>query len=298
MNELLAERCALALAARAGADRRIRVLDGDLADSVGTDAFARAHPGAFIMGGIAEQNLVSMAAGMASCGLRPWVFSFAAFLGWRAADQIRVSVAQTALPVVMVGSHAGGCVGRNGKTHAALGDLAVMLALPTIEVWCPADAADIDWMVERLLAGTAPAYVRTPRARLPSLPDTAAELRVRGPLDGTVFVATGYASHWALEAQRLLADQGKAVGWLHLPRLRPLPHDALRDALARARRVIAVDDHTVHGGLGSVLQQALAPAAVEILGWPGWWPGQSGADADLRRAHGLDAASLAGKVHA
>ena len=124
MTLRLADHCGLHLSRLAETDERIRVLDGDLADSDGALHFAERHPDRFLMAGIAEQSMVSVAAGMASCGLRPWVFSFAAFLCYRAYDQVRVSVSQAGQPVTLVGSHSGGLSSRNGKTHAALNDIA------------------------------------------------------------------------------------------------------------------------------------------------------------------------------
>jgi transketolase len=141
LGKIVSERLTLA----AAKDSSIWVLDGDLADSYGADAFAAAHPDRFISAGIAEQSMVSVAAGLAACGIRPWVFSFAAFLTYRAYDQIRVGISQTGLPVALVASHAGGCGGRNGKTHVALNDVALMASLPRIAIWTPADAGDENW---------------------------------------------------------------------------------------------------------------------------------------------------------
>src|SRR4051812_32039274 len=123
------------------ADDRIWVVDGDLGDSYGLDdAAIRKLGDRFIQAGIAEQTMVGLAAGLAACGLRPFVFSFAAFLCCRAYDQIRVCVSQTELPVVFVGSHAGGCNASNGKTHSIVNDVAIMATLPNVDVWAPADA--------------------------------------------------------------------------------------------------------------------------------------------------------------
>src|SRR5205085_12498689 len=129
------------VAALASVDRRIWVIDGDLGDSYGVDDLAtRNRSIRFIQAGIAEQTMVAVAGGIAACGLRPWVFSFAAFLCCRAYDQIRICVSQTELPVVLIGSHAGGCNGINGKTHSILNDVAIMSTLPNINVWAPADS--------------------------------------------------------------------------------------------------------------------------------------------------------------
>lgn len=290
----LADHCGRVLAQRMDDAPRVHVLDGDLADSDGAIHVATRHPARFLMAGIAEQNMVSVAAGMAEAGLAPWVFSFAAFLCYRAYDQIRTCVSQAMQPVTLVGSHAGGLAGRNGKTHAAPNDLALMLSLPHMHVWAPGDAADVELAVAALLASPVASYVRCPRTLIPSpgLPGAAAPLRWLLPRQRTVLVSTGLASHWALAAARLLAARGLEVGVLHCARLRPLP--ALADELHGVRAVFAVDDHVAHGGLGSLLH-ALGVAA-RVVGWPADYAGKSGADDDLLEAYGLSPAQLARAV--
>src|SRR5262245_51699453 len=136
----LGEVCGTVLATAARTNESIWVLDADLGDCNGAEKFLMSHPSKFVEVGIAEQAAVSMAAGIAACGGRPFVFSFAAFLCYRALDQIRVCASQTRLPVTLVCSHAGGCCGRNGKTHSALDDLGILAALPSVSIWSPADA--------------------------------------------------------------------------------------------------------------------------------------------------------------
>src|SRR5690349_18346972 len=126
MISRLGDHCGRYLAVMAEIDQTICVLDGDLADSDGAHWFAERHPSRFFMAGIAEQAMVSMAAGMASCGLRPFVFSFAAFLCYRGYDQVRMGLSQARQPVTLIASHSGGATGRNGPSHAALNDLALM----------------------------------------------------------------------------------------------------------------------------------------------------------------------------
>lgn len=289
----LADEVGLALAGAACRDPRVFVLDGDLADSDGAHHFARQHPQRFLMAGIAEQGMVSTAAGMAEAGARPWVFSFAAFLCCRAFDQIRIGLSQTRLPVALVGSHAGGLSGRNGKTHAAPNDIALMLSLPEIAVWAPADALDVQLAVADTLASNAPAYVRTPRARFEvgdTLPGNAAPLRWLAPPAATTVISTGLGSRWALDASRRLAQEGVSVGVLHLPRVRPLP--PLEQALAGVERVVVLEDHSRFGGLASLLAMHWPGRALHALGWPPDYPGASGDDDALRALHGLDADTL------
>lgn len=287
MTRRLGDVCGLYLARLADADRRIWVLDGDLADSDGSARFFERHPDRFCMAGIAEQNMVSMAAGMASCGARPFVFSFAAFLCFRAYDQIRTSVCQGRQPVVLVGSHSGGCSGRNGKTHTALNDIAVMTTLPHMQVWSPACADDAALALQHLLAGQEPGYVRLPRGPVPGLPGDAAPIRWLGPEGGDIALASsGFGTHLALRAQAELANSGVNVGVLHCNAVWPTA-PAMIEALRRTRHLIVVEDHVVVGGLAGVVRHAAPHLRVDVIGWPMDWSGASGADDALLESEGL-----------
>jgi transketolase len=287
----LADCCAHSLAVAARTDRRIWVLDGDLADSDGAAIFARDFADRFIMSGIAEQCMVSMAAGMASCGLRPWVFSFASFLCYRAYDQVRVCISQARQPVTLVGSHSGGCTNRNGKTHAALNDMALMASLPHMNVWSPASAADVEYAVRQILDDAAPAYVRLPRRALPQLADPAI-CRWLTARSRNVIVSTGMATHLAVAACERLVQNGVDAGVLHCLKVSPPPALVL-EAIDAAARVFVVEDHYRFAGLGSLLQTARPHVPVTVFGWPDDWAGQSGPDDDLLDLHGLSADRLA-----
>jgi len=291
----LAEHCGRMLAEHGDAEPRLHVLDGDLADSDGAFPFANRHPERFLMAGIAEQNMVSVAAGMAEAGRLPWVFSFAAFLCYRAYDQIRICLSQARQPVALVGSHAGGLSGRNGKSHAAPNDLALMMSLPGLHVWAPGDRADVELAVRTLLAAPAPAYVRCPRTPIDTgLPGHAAATRWLLPRRPVVIASAGMASHWALAAARQLAAGGLDVGVLHCLRLRPAP--ALADELSAAERIFVVEDHATFGGLASLIHGLGLGAPVTALGWPDDFSGKSGSDEQLLAAHGLSAEHLAHRI--
>lgn len=291
----LADHCGLALSELAARDERIWVLDGDLADSDGAVHFAERHPDRFLMSGIAEQTMVSVAAGMASCGIRPWVFSFAAFLCYRAYDQIRVTVAQARQPVTLVGSHSGGCSGRNGKTHAALNDIAVMASLPAMHVWAPAGPGEVRFACRAILDGNVPAYIRLPRRPLEDLPLDPSTAGWIGAPSRVAFAGTGLGTHLALEARALLAASGMEMGVLHCARVHPLPELA-RETLREVDELFVVEDHSTFGGLASLLMQLGLRTRITPIGWPPDWPAQSGDDAELLRLHGLDPEAIAATV--
>ncbi|MBY3158019.1 transketolase family protein [Rhizobium laguerreae] len=297
MSERLGAVCVRALAHAAGEDQSIWLLDGDLADSYGATAFEDQFPDRFVMGGIAEQNLVSMAAGLAACDQRPWVFSFAAFLIGRAYDQVRVSLSQANTHVVLVGSHAGGCGGRNGKTHLALNDLAMVCSLPNFEVWSPADPSDVIYATQRLCSeqNGGPVYMRLPRQPCGTLPGEAGEFRAFGDGAGILIVGYGLSAHWALEVREILNANCVAATVISVAKLSPLPRE-LSEKLQLAEKLYIIEDHVKHGGLHTILTNC---QSIKINGWFGWpcnWAGESGTEGELRAACGLDAQSIAAAI--
>lgn len=287
MSFRLADHCGQYLSELAIEDRRIQVLDGDLADSDGAVHFALKHPERFTMAGIAEQCMVSVAAGMASCGLRPWVFSFGAFLCYRAYDQIRVCLSQSHQPVTLVGSHTGGLAARNGKTHAALNDISLMASLPHMQVWCPGDANDLKFAMHQILADNEPAYLRLPRRPLELLTGEASACRWLGEPQPIALLGTGLGTHLALAVQKQLSQVNLRAGVLHCPQVSPLPLPALAEALEHCELIFVIEDHYKFGGLASLLQQLALPARIISLGWPTDWSGASGDDEDLLQRHEL-----------
>jgi transketolase len=285
----LAEYLADQLCSLAETDEALFVLDGDLADSDGADRFANR----FLMAGIAEQNLVSVAAGLASTGRKPWAFSFAAFLACRAYDQIRICLAQSKQPVVLVGSHAGGLSARNGKSHAVLNDIAMMTSLPHIEVYAPADSKDVDWLTRLLVASPRAAYVRLPRADIDSMPKLSGDagpIRIIAPPATRTLISTGLATHWAAALALKLTALGQPIGLIHLPCLKPFPD--LTEALQDVDVIITLEDHVTHGGLGSLVQDCFPSRPVTKLGWPVEFAGASGSDDDILRAFSLNSEAL------
>ncbi|HEX8688346.1 MAG TPA: transketolase C-terminal domain-containing protein, partial [Pyrinomonadaceae bacterium] len=216
-----------------------------------------------------------------------------AFLCYRAYDQIRVCLSQTRMPVTLVGSHTGGCSARNGKTHAALNDVALMSSLPHMRIWSPGDPADLRFAMRAISAADGPAYLRLPRRPLEALPGEPAACRWLGAPHPIALLATGLGTHLALAAREELARRGLPVGVLHCQQLAPLPTGALSEALDHCELIFVVEDHYTFGGLASLVQHAGPRARIVPLGWPTHWSGQSGSDEDVLDGLGLSPAHLA-----
>lgn len=268
----------------ARSDNRVWVIDGDLGDSYGVDVLATSSLSErFIQAGIAEQTMVGLAAGLAACGLRPVVFSFAAFLCCRAYDQIRVCISQTELPVVLVGSHAGGCNATNSKTHSILNDVAIMSTLPNIDVWAPADATDAVYVVHQALQSPRASYIRLPRDPQRRLPGDAGSYRWWGTPGPIAIVSTGLGTQWAFEVHKLLLSFGVDLPVLHLLRLTNVSFPEIAKTLLDVDNLIVIEDHCEFGGLADIVRRQFPEKTVTAIAWPQGWTGASG-DADALRA--------------
>ena len=291
------------LVALAAQDPRILVLDGDLANSTRADIVATERPDRFLEMGIAEQNLVGVAAGLTTMGFRPWVSTFAVFAVKRALDQVRMVVAQTHAPVRLAGAYSGILTGFTGKTHQSVQDLAVMRAMPGMTVLAPCDAhecaAAISWACEH----PGPVYLRLARDPVP--PVFAQPLPAYDPTRATwlrrgtqvTLVGTGLQSGRLSTAADRLAAEGISAGVLHLPALKPFDRGAVVEAAA-AGLVVTVEEHSVIGGLGSLVAETLAetrPTRVIRWGLPDVF-GESGPNADLLEAFGLSPEQVAARV--
>ena len=213
-------------------DPRIVVLDGDLGSSTRADIFENAHPDRFFQMGIAEQNLLGAAAGMATVGFIPFVSTFACFAVARALDSIRVLIAQPKLNVKIVGGYSGLLAGMTGKTHLIFDDIAIMRAMPGMTVVVPADEVETRQAIAAITAYEGPVYLRLTRQASPLLFDDSYRFElgqaavVRPGSDVTVF-ATGTQTVRAFEAAELLAAEGIDVHLVHVPTLKPLDADGI-----------------------------------------------------------------------
>lgn len=281
----------------------VLVLDADLASSTKADRFAAAHPAQFLQMGIAEQNMVGVAAGLATLGYVPWLSSFAVFLTHRALDAVRLVVAQTGANVKIGAAYTGLLTGFTGKTHQDVEDLAIMRAMPGMTVLAPVDATECAAMVRWATAMVGPVYLRLARDAGPDIVDAGyrfepgAVLRLRSGSDVLV-ISTGTQTARTLTATAILAEHGLEAGLLHVPSLKPVDRAAIAAAAAEVELVVAVEEHSVHGGLGGLVAEILcelAPRRLVRIGIEDTW-GESASNAFLLERHALSPERVADRI--
>ncbi len=241
----------------------IVVLDGDVHNSTRTEHFAKRFPERFFNVGIAESNLVSMAGGMAGAGKRPWLASFAAFVMCNAYDQLRMSVAFPCADVKVVGSHAGISIGEDGPSQMGIEDVALACALPNFTVVVPADEPSTWAAVEALTELRTPAYLRVGRPNVPIVYDQPPPFRIGQAIrlrDGKdlTLIANGLMVAAALQAAEELARSGIQARVLDMHTVKPLDEQAVAEAARETGRIVIAEEHTIYGGLGSVVAMAAA----------------------------------------
>lgn len=281
-------------------DERVYVLDGDLANSTKADKVSRERPEHFLQMGIAEQNMMGVAAGMASCGLVPWLSSFACFLVNRDLDQLRVVVAQPNLPVKIAGAYSGLLTGKTGKTHQEVADIAVLRAMPNMTVLSPADAVEVRAAMLAANDSEGPVYIRMTRDAEPVVFSDdytfkiGQVITVREGSDITIF-STGAQTVRCLEAADLLAVDGVSAHVVHVPTIKPLDAEAIAQAAGKTGRVVTAEDHTIIGGLGGAVAEVLGelqPTPMRRVGIRDTF-GESAANEDLLQKYGLTPAHVA-----
>jgi len=266
----------LARLVREGLD--IVCVDADLGYSTSAVKFGREFPERFFPIGVAEQNMIGVAAGLASCGKVAFCSSFAVFAPGHCFDQLRMAVAQPRTNVKLFASHAGIVTGEDGASAEALEDLALMLSMPTFTVLFPADAVECEQMIETAARTEGPFYIRSLRPKIPILFDDAHRFELgKWPLmrdgDDVTLIACGELVKAALDAAEKLASQGVDARVLNASSLRPFDHEALLAAARETGAIVTAEDHFIHGGLGGLVSQALAaeqPTPVEFVGMEGY----------------------------
>jgi transketolase len=243
-------------------NKDIVVLDADLSGSTQTAAFGKVFPDRFFNLGIAEQDLMSTAAGFATSGKIPFASTFAIFATGRAWEQIRQSIAYASLNVKIVASHGGVTVGEDGGSHQAIEDVALMRILPNMTVLVPADGTEVRRMVEWAVSYYGPVYIRTSRHPFPVIFDEGFTFQVgRGNIlrDGRdiTLAGIGLMVHHCLEAAELLAAQGIAARVLNLSSVKPIDWELIVDSARQTGAFVTAEEHLVSGGLGSAVAEVL-----------------------------------------
>ena len=307
MAEKIATRAAYgkALEELAAQEPNLVVLDADLSGSTMTKGFGAEHPDRFFDMGIAEANMVGVAAGLATCGKKPFVNSFAMFAAGRAWEQVRNSVAYPGLNVKVVGSHGGLSVGEDGATHQCIEDLAIMRAIPNMTVLCPCDGNEMKQAVKALLAYDGPAYLRLGRLAVETVTDQVEgyEFQIgkgvllRDGQDVTV-VAVGMMVQMALTAADILAEEGISVRVIDMHTIKPLDTEILLVAARDTGCIVTSEEANIVGGLGSAVSEYLTsvcPVPVIRHGVEDEF-GRSGAAQKVLEAYHLTPAGIADKV--
>ena len=277
----------------------IVVLDADLSPSTMTRFFAREFPNRFFDCGIAEQNMVTIAAGLAASGKIPFASTFAVFVPGRCFDQIRMSIAYSRLNVKLVVTHGGISVGEDGASHHSVEDLALIGSLPGFTVIVPADAIETAQAVKVVAASYGPFYIRLCRPKLPLVynEDYRFELgkavTMRQGKDATI-IAIGVMLSAALEAADNLSRQGIDCRVLNMPTLKPVDETAITKAASETGAIVTAEDHLEHGGLGSIISQVVArrhPVPMEFVAIKDTYA-KSGKATELLQRYGLTAKDI------
>lgn len=272
----------------------IVVLDADLSASTKTAVFAKAFPDRFFDTGIAEGNMMSVAAGLAASGKIPFASTFAVFGAGRAYEQIRNSICYPNLNVKVAVTHAGLTVGEDGATHQMLEDIALMRALPNMTVVVPADAAETAQVIRWAASYQEPVYIRMGRAKVEDVISPDAEF-VPGKsstlADGSdvTIMACGIMTQQALQAAKMLAEEGISARVINMSSIKPIDEEAIVKAAKETGAIVTCEEHTVMGGLGSAVAEVVVrqcPVPMAMVGTEDVF-GQSGKASEVLKVYGL-----------
>ena len=288
-----------ALAELGKENEKIVVLDADLSMTTKTCIFAKEFPDRFFDVGIAEQNLMGVAAGLANSGFIAFASSFAVFATGRGYDQIRNSIAYPNLNVKICASHSGVTAGEDGATHQMIEDLSMMRTLPNMTVISTSDDAQTKWAVKEIAKINGPVYLRLCRLASPIIYDenTKFELgkgvQIGDGTDGTV-IATGVTVAEALKAQEMLKEKGIDIGVIDIHTIKPIHKDIIIKSAKETNKIITIEDHNIIGGLGSAVCEVLSenyPTKVIRMGIKDTF-GTSGRGTDLMKYFGITAEDI------
>lgn len=284
-----------ALAKLGKVNDKVVVLDADLSKSTKTADFKNEFPERFINMGIAEGNMMTVAAGLSTCGKVPFASTFAMFAAGRAFEQIRNSICYPRLNVKICATHAGLTVGEDGASHQSIEDLALMRAIPNMTVICPSDAVETEAVINAIAEYNGPCYVRLGRAGVNVIndrPDYKFELGKGVQLiegNDVTIVATGIMVDEALSAEKILKAEGISARVINIHTLKPIDSEILVNAAKETGAIVTVEEHNIIGGLGSAVSEVISeekPVPVIRVGVKDTF-GESGKPEELLKAYGL-----------
>lgn len=264
-----------ALLAVCDADPRVVVLDGDLGNSTKTELVRKKYPNRFFNIGIAESNLVGIGAGLAGCGLIPWITSFSSFLLCNAYDQLRLAVAISNINAKVLGSHGGITLGKDGPTQMGIEDLALMGGLPTMTILVPSDPLSMRAAVQAATDYPGPVFLRSSRVAMPQIYQDSelkfeiGKANVVRDGDDLSIVACGLMVGMALDAAAMLAEVGVQARVIDLHTLRPIDKETLTRAARETGALVTAEEHLLQGGMGSNVARVIAescPVPMRFVG--------------------------------
>ncbi|MEW6089161.1 MAG: transketolase family protein [bacterium] len=288
------EACGLTLAKLGRVNKNIVVLDADLSESTKSIIFAKEFPERFFNYGIAEQNMMAQAAGIASCGKVVFAHTFAIFASGRAWEQVRNGITAGGFNVKIVGSHGGLSVGADGLSHQCIEDISLMRTIPGMVVIVPSDGIETEKVIEKAVEYTGPVYIRTSRAKSPVVNNKDYKFEIgKGNLlrDGTdvAIIACGIMVEPALNAAKALAGSGIRARVINIACIKPIDKEMIIKAARDTGAIITAEDHTVIGGLGSAVAEVLGeeyPVPLKRIGVLDRF-GESGEPDELFKKNGL-----------
>lgn len=286
--------------AELAADPRVVVMDADLAGSTKTSEFQKVCPERFVEVGIAEQNMIGIAAGLAASGKVVFASTFGIFATGRCWEQIRLAVAYPKLNVKICATHCGITVGEDGASHQALEDMAIMRSIPNMTVLCPADAYEAFAATKALAEYDGPAYMRMGRADFPVITDEGepfviGKARIMRKGTDVTLIGCGQMTALCLKAADMLEADGISAEVLNISSIKPLDSAAVVASVFKTGCCVTAEEHSIIGGLGSAVAEALAdscPAPLERVGTMDTF-GESGKPAELMAKYGLTAEHIA-----
>lgn len=279
-------------------NEKIVVLDADLSSATKTNIFAKKFPNRFFDMGIAEQNMIGTAAGLATCNKIPFVSTFAMFAAGRAYDQIRNSICYPELNVKICATHAGITVGEDGATHQMLEDISLMRTIPNMTVMCTSDDAQTKWAIREISKFEGPVYLRLCRLATPKIYENekfeiGKGIQLGEGTDATI-IATGVVVSEAIEAMEKLKSKGINIRIVDMHTIKPIDKEIIIKSAKETKNIITIEDHNIIGGLGSAVCEVLAenyPKKVYKMGIKDEF-GKSGKAEELLKYFKLDKDSI------